>query len=117
MPSQTYEMQVGVLFADIRVYTSFAETHGTASAAQTLSRFYEAAHRALIVDDVFVEFVGDQVMAFYPVDMPSLGKRANEIMLSQAVYDHVAGNGLHAQPKILELKGKSQPLNVYVLAS
>ena len=35
-------------------------------------------------DDAFVEFVGDQVMALYLVEMHSLGERTAEIMLAAA---------------------------------
>ena len=181
LPTQTHEMKVGVLFADIRGYTSWAETHGTANAAETLSRFYEVANRTLTSDDAFVEFVGDQVMALYLVDMPSLGERTNEIMLSaakrlvaevraqsellpvgvglnyglaqvgpiakgetkdftavgdvintaarlqssanefevvvsEAVYNEVADRVVGAQQRTIEAKGKSQPLEAFVLS-
>ena len=181
LPTQTHEMKVGVLFADIRGYTSWAENHGAANAAETLSRFYGVANRVLTIDDAFVEFVGDQVMALYLVEMPSLGERTNEIMLaaakrlvaevrgqpdllpvgvglncglaqvgpiakgeskdftavgdvintaarlqssadefeivlSEAVYNDVAGNAVGAQPRTFEVKGKSQPLEAFVLS-
>lgn len=182
LPTQTHEMKVGVLFADIRGYTSWAEAHGAANAAESLSSFYEVANRALTSDDAFVEFVGDQVMAFYPVEMPSLGENTNEIMLSaakrlvrevrgqpdllpvgvglnfgiaqvgpiakgetkdftavgdvintaarlqssanefeivlsEAVYNDVVDNAINARPKTFEVKGKSQPLEAFVLSS
>lgn len=182
LPTQTHEMKVGVLFADIRGYTSWAETHDTANAAETLSRFYEVANRTLTSDDAFVEFVGDQVMAFYPVDMPSLGENTRrimlsaakrlvaevraqpdllpvgvgmnfgtaqvgpiakgetkdftavgdvintaarlqssagefEIVLSESVYDDVRDDAADAQPRTLEVKGKSQPQKAFVLTT
>lgn len=84
LPTQTHEMEIGVLFADIRGFTSWAETHATGDAPRVLTRFYELANRVLTSDDVFVEFVGDQVMALYLVEMPSLGERTPEVMLAAA---------------------------------
>jgi adenylate cyclase len=84
MPTRTHELEVGVLFADIRGFTSWTESHATADAAEALTRFYAIANRALTSDDAFVEFVGDQVMALYLVAMPSLGERTAEIMLAAA---------------------------------
>lgn len=84
LPTQTHEMATGVLFADIRGFTAWTEAHPTADAAETLTRFYAMANRVLTSDDAFVEFVGDQVMALYLVEMPSLGKRAAKVMLAAA---------------------------------
>ena len=41
-----------------------------------------SANRVLTSDDAFVDFIGDQVMAIYVVDMPSLGARTADIMLA-----------------------------------
>lgn len=84
LPTETHEMKVGVLFADIRGFTSYSETHATGDAAQALTRFYAIANEVLTTDDAFVEFVGDQVMALYLVEMPSLGERTGEVMLAAA---------------------------------
>jgi adenylate cyclase len=77
-------MEIGVLFADIRGFTSWSETHATGDAADALTRFYALANRVLTSDDAFVEFVGDQVMALYLVEMPSLGERTADVMLAAA---------------------------------
>ena len=84
LPTQTHEVEVGVLFADIRGFTSWTENHPTKDASDALTRFYSIANKALTSDDAFVEFVGDQVMALYLVDMPSMGSRSAEIMLAGA---------------------------------
>ena len=84
LPTETHEMKIGVLFADIRGFTSYSETHATGDAAEALTRFYAIANEVLTTDDAFVEFVGDQVMALYLVDMPSLGERTGEVMLAAA---------------------------------
>jgi adenylate cyclase len=82
MPTTTHEQEVGVLFADLRGFTSWSETHSSSDAADLVSRFYASANRVLTSDDAFVDFIGDQVMAIYLVDMPSLGARTADIMLA-----------------------------------
>ena len=82
MPTTTHEQEVGVLFADLRGFTSWSETHSSSDAAKLVSRFYASAHRVLTTDDAFIDFIGDQVMAIYLVDMPSLGARTSDIMLA-----------------------------------
>jgi adenylate cyclase len=82
MPITTLELEVGVLFADLRGFTSWSETHSSRDAAALVSRFYASANRVLTSDDAFVDFIGDQVMAIYVVDIPSLGARTADIMLA-----------------------------------
>jgi adenylate cyclase len=82
MPTTTHEQDVGVLFADLRGFTSWSETHSSSDAADLVSRFYASANRALTSDDAFIDFIGDQVMAIYLVDMPSLGAKTADIMLA-----------------------------------
>src|SRR5262249_21954237 len=45
---------------------------------------YALASRVLTRDDAFVEFIGDQVMALYLTDFPSLGQRTSEVMIAAA---------------------------------
>jgi len=82
MPTRTHELEVGVLFADMRGFTAWSETHSSSDVADLVGRFYASANRALTSDDAFVDFIGDQVMAIYVVDMPSLGARTADIMLA-----------------------------------
>jgi len=82
LPTTTHELEVGVLFADLRGFTSWSETHSSSDAADLVSRFYASSNRVLTSDDAFVDFIGDQVMAIYLVDMPSLGARTADIMLA-----------------------------------
>lgn len=84
LPTTTHELEVGVLFADLRGFTSWSETHSSSEAADLVSRFYASASRVLTSDDALVDFIGDQVMAIYLVDMPSLGARTADIMLAAA---------------------------------
>jgi adenylate cyclase len=84
LPVATETMLVGVLFADLRGYTAWSETHSPAEAADLLSGFYAIADRVLTRDDAFVEYVGDQVMALYLTIMPSLGDETCHVMLDAA---------------------------------
>ncbi len=75
-------MEIGVLFADIRGFTSWSENTSPTAAAERLTQFYRLASRVLTRDDALVEFVGDQVMALYLPDFSSLGERTPEVMVS-----------------------------------
>ena len=47
LPATTHELEVGVLFVDLRGFTSWSETHSSSAAADLVSRFYASANRAL----------------------------------------------------------------------
>ena len=83
-PVGVHEQEVGVLFADLRGFTAWSETHPSAESADLVSRFYALANRTLTLDDALVEFVGDQVMALYLVSFSSLGDRTTNIMVDAA---------------------------------
>ena len=83
-PVGTYDREVGVLFADIRGFTEWSEKRSPAEVSDRLTRFYALASRVLTRDDALVEFIGDQVMALYLPDFPSLGQRTSEVMISAA---------------------------------
>jgi len=60
------EVDTGVLFADIRGYTSLSEAHQPAEIARLLNRFYGAATNVLAGHDAVIDkLVGDQVMALF----------------------------------------------------
>src|SRR5579872_1117129 len=82
LPTTTHELDVGLLFADLRGFTAWSESHGSREAAELVTRFYATSNRALTVDDAFIDFIGDQVMAIYIVGMPSLGASTADIMLA-----------------------------------
>jgi adenylate cyclase len=83
-PVGAYEREVGILFADIRGFTAWSEGRSPAEVTDTLTRFYAVASRVLTRDDALVEFIGDQVMALYLPDFPSLRERTSEVMISAA---------------------------------
>lgn len=60
------EGEIGVLFADVRGFTSLAETISPGKAALLLNRFYSVATDSLIERDAIVDkLVGDEVMALF----------------------------------------------------
>lgn len=84
LPTRTHEMEVGVLFLDIRGFTPWSESHSPSEVTEALSRFYAIANRVLTRDDALVQYIGDEVMALYVVEMPSLGVRTTDKMFEAA---------------------------------
>jgi adenylate cyclase len=59
------EMEVGMLFADVRGFTTMAERMAPDEVAALLNRFYAAASRVLTRSAILDKMVGDEVMALY----------------------------------------------------
>jgi len=59
------EMDVGILFADVRGFTSLAERQAPDAVAALLNRFYGTAVEVLCKHAIIDKLVGDQVMALY----------------------------------------------------
>lgn len=59
------EMEVGILFADVRGFTSLAERQTPDAVARLLNRFYTTAVEVLCEHAIIDKLVGDQVMALY----------------------------------------------------
>ena len=64
-PMGGVEMEIGVLFADVRGFTSLAEEMAPEGVAKLLNRFYAAASQVLSRSAVIDKLVGDEVMALY----------------------------------------------------
>ena len=77
LPAGGAEVDVGVLFADVRSSTSLAEKLGPKAFAETLNRFYHVATETLIKHDAMIDkMLGDEVMAlFIPVVCRSQHRR------------------------------------------
>ena len=59
------DMEIGVLFADVRGFTSLTEQTQADELARLLNRFYAAASGVLLRSAIIDKFVGDEVMALY----------------------------------------------------
>src|ERR1700704_1975105 len=81
-PMGGVEMEIGVLFADVRGFTSLAETLAPQRVAELLNRFYACASGILGRSAVIDKLVGDEVMALY---IPQLmGSRWEDEMVRDA---------------------------------
>jgi adenylate cyclase len=81
-PMGGVEIETGVLFADVRGFTSLAETMSPAHVADLLNRFYAAATGVLGRSAIIDKLVGDEVMALYLP--PLLGDGWEDEMLRDA---------------------------------
>ncbi len=64
-PMGGVEMDIGVLFADVRGFTSLVEEMAPNDVADVLNRFYSAAAEILGRSAIIDKLVGDEVMALY----------------------------------------------------
>jgi adenylate cyclase len=64
-PSGGREMDVGVLFADVRGFTALSEQRAPNEVAALLNGFYEAAVEVLCRHAIVDKLVGDEVMGLY----------------------------------------------------
>jgi adenylate cyclase len=64
-PMGGVEMEIGVLFADVRGFTSLAEEMAPKGVAGLLNRFYASAGEILSRSAIIDKLVGDEVMALY----------------------------------------------------
>lgn len=64
-PMGGVEMEVGILFADVRGFTSLAEGQAPDAVATLLNRFYASAVDVLCRHAIIDKLVGDEVMALY----------------------------------------------------
>jgi adenylate cyclase len=81
-PAGGVEMDVGILFADVRGFTMLAERADPRHMTALLNRFYDAAVDVLCRHAIIDKLVGDQVMALYLPQL--LGDGAVEHMVTDA---------------------------------
>lgn len=117
LPSGGAEVDVAVLFADIRGSTALAERMTAGEYAGLLNRFYHATSDVLVAEEGWIDkLVGDEIMALY---IPAMGSDyrqravATGVSLLEAVgYGSSAGAwlpvavGVHAGPAFVGKFGK-----------
>jgi len=64
-PMGGVDMEVGILFADVRGFTSMAEGMAPGEVAELLNRFYATASQILGRSAIIDKLVGDEIMALY----------------------------------------------------
>lgn len=75
----------GVLFADLRGFTTRSESTGAAEMAGLLRRFYGCAERVLFPEAIIDKVVGDQVMAIY---LPDVQPKLTREQIPLLMLDH-----------------------------
>lgn len=81
-PVGSRELDVGVLFADVRGYTKLSESRSSGELTELVNRFYRIAFDVLLRHDAVIDkLIGDQVMALF---IPSWTPDAIEHMVSAA---------------------------------
>src|SRR4051794_32550629 len=94
-PMGGVEMDIGVLFADVRGFTSLSESMDPKGVAGLLNRFYESASEVLNRSAIIDKLVGDEVMALY---IPQLfGVEASEDDMMRDARELLAAVGYGAQ--------------------
>ncbi len=90
LPHGGAEVDIAVLFADVRGSTGLAEKLGPSAFADLLNRFYAAASQALLPLNAMIDkMVGDEVVAIF---FPNTGPRYR-------------ANAVHAAERLLRLVG------------
>jgi len=80
-----YPMDIGVLFADVRGFTALAEHQSPEEVATLLNRFYRLATDVLVKRFAIIDkLIGDEVMALFLPQFPTLGERTCEVMVETA---------------------------------
>jgi adenylate cyclase len=76
---------VGVLFADLRGFTSWCEHQPPIRVERALNRFYAATTAVITESDGLVDkLVGDEVMGLFLTAFRSLGDRTCDVMVAAA---------------------------------
>ena len=93
MPPGGTTMEIGVLFADLRGFTSTSESRSPAEVSADLRRFYAHAEKVLFPEALIDKLIGDEVMALYvpPILVPEatemddgVRRRVAKVMLDHA---------------------------------
>jgi adenylate cyclase len=74
-PLGGHDMEVGVLFADIRGFTTWCEGRDPIEVERTLNRFYAISTAVLAERDAIIDkLVGDEVMGLFLTSFPTLAR-------------------------------------------
>jgi len=101
MPNGGIELDIGVVFADVRGSTRLGEQTSATEFAERLNRFYATATDVLIGNDAIVDkLIGDEVMALFIPGLAGADYRRKTaeaaLALSAAVDDLPVGVAAHA---------------------
>jgi adenylate cyclase len=86
MPPGGTEIEIAVLFADVRGSTALAERVGPTAFADTLNRFYRTATEVLTRHDATLDkLIGDEVMAFFVPGFAGPGFKRSAVEAGRAL--------------------------------
>jgi Adenylate and Guanylate cyclase catalytic domain len=94
-PLGGHDMEVGVLFADIRGFTTWCEGRDVIEVERTLNRFYAISTAVMADRDAIIDkLVGDEVMGLFLTSFPSLarGSQACVVMVGSACDSSLGSN-------------------------
>jgi adenylate cyclase len=105
------EVELSMLFADVRGSTGLAETMGPGAFQNLLGRFYREATNTLVARDGIIDkFVGDEVVALF---LPVLAGRDHAAHAIDAAANLLRATGLEL--RTLTLRSRTEPLDVRVV--
>lgn len=81
-------MRTGVLFADIRGFTTRSESSDPEEMSVLLRRFYRCAEDVLFPDAIIDKLIGDEVMALY---LPDVLRNVDQDDVSEVMLGHARG--------------------------
>ena len=98
MPRGGAEIDIAVLFADVRGSTALGESMGASAFASLLNRFYKAATTGLLAHEAMIDkIVGDEVMALFIPGFTGPGYRSAPILAAMDIM-RAMGYGGEAEP-------------------
>jgi adenylate cyclase len=84
-PLGAHDMELGVLFADIRGFTSWCEGQTPEAIERALNAFYAVSTEVLAERDAIIDkLMGDEVMGLFLTAFPSLRSNACTVMVRSA---------------------------------
>ena len=119
------KLDITILFADIRGFTSYSEKHSPENLVAVLNRYLAAAADAVLEQEGTVDkFLGDAIMAWYNAPLPQPDHTLRAVKTALAIRDSIAklhkelpaeahldfGLGIHYGEAVLGLIGTEKRL-------
>lgn len=120
------EVEISVLFVDVRGSTSLAERLGAAAYADLLARYYRVATEEMVAGQAFIEITGDEVYGFYlPAFTPGnptrvaietaerILRRVTDVEIGAGIHLGSAWVGVVGDPnRVSDFRSIGDPVNV-----
>jgi Adenylate and Guanylate cyclase catalytic domain len=110
LPVGGAEVDIAVLFADVRGSTALGQHSAAADLAALLNRFYVAATRTLLRHDAVIDkLIGDEVMAFFVQGVTGPNYRRRAVQAAMELLDAVGYGSPAANRRIRPRNVVGQP--------